>query len=132
MLRESKDHITNSTNEIINTIQTQTSDNIDNFFKALNETIHAGKIDSYTESATGYNLGSNCHEKAAKVASKYDAEPYWMAIQFDAHEYSVYFGSLDSLDGANAIPINKCEEGEIGCILVHNKRHYFDFDYFKN
>ena len=59
MLRESKEHITNSTNEIINTIQTQTSDNIDNFFKILNEAIHVGKTDLYTESATGYNLGSN-------------------------------------------------------------------------
>ena len=69
MLRESKDHITNSTNEIINTIRTQTSDNIDNFFKALNEAIHAGKIDSYTESATGYNLGSN-YMSAANSANR--------------------------------------------------------------
>ena len=94
--------------------------------KARNKYQKDGKLNS------SYKLGSNCYEKAAKVASKYDAEPYWMAIQFDAHDYSVYFGSLESLDGANAIPVKKCEAGEVGEILVHNKRHYFDFDYYKN
>ena len=59
-------------------------------------------------------------------------EPYWMVLQFDRNEYSVYFGSLESLDGAKVIPVNKCEKGEVGSILVNKKRHYFDFDFYKN
>ena len=81
---------------------------------------------------TRYNLGTNAYEKARKVSVAKNAEPYWMAIQFDKHEYSVYFGSLEELKGAKAIPINKCEKGEVGIVLVDKKRHYFDFDYYNN
>jgi hypothetical protein len=31
-----------------------------------------------------------------------------------------------------AIPVEKCEKGLIGEIWEHNKRHYFDFDYYTN
>lgn len=81
---------------------------------------------------TRYLLGRNAHSKAKAIAKKYNAEPYWMAIQFDDHDYTVYFGSLKCLNGANAIHIRKCENGEIGETLVKNKRHYFDFNYYKN
>ncbi len=94
--------------------------------KARNKYQLDGKLNSR------YNLGTNAYEKAEATAKKYDAEPYWMAIQFDEHSYSVYWGSLDCLNGANAIPVNKCETGEIGEILVHEKQHYFDFDFYKN
>lgn len=94
--------------------------------KARNKYTIDGKLNSR------YNLGENAYEKAAKTAEKYAAEPYWMAISFDTHTYSVYMGSLKCLDGAKGIPINKCEKGEIGEILVHDKRHYFDFDFYKN
>ena len=63
---------------------------------------------------------------------KYKAMPYWIAIQFDERTYSVYFGSLEELEGMNAIPVDKCERGEIGKILVHDKRHYFDFSFYSN
>lgn len=79
-----------------------------------------------------YNLGKNAYEKAKKTSEKYNAEAYWMAIQFDTNDYSVYFGSLECLEGANSIPVEKCENGQIGKILVHKKRHYFDFDFYKN
>ncbi len=79
-----------------------------------------------------YNLGDNAYEKAKRVAEEYNAEPYWMAIPFDTHSYSVYFGSLECLNGAKAIPVKKCREGEVGTILVKDKEHYFDFDFFKN
>ena len=72
------------------------------------------------------------YDKAKRTAEKYNAEPYWMAIQFDDHEYSIYFGSLDSLNGAKAIPVDKCAKGEVGEILVDSKRHFFDFDYYRN
>ena len=30
------------------------------------------------------------------------------------------------------IPVNRCEAGEVGTILVYKKRHYFDFDFYTN
>ena len=79
-----------------------------------------------------YNLGTNAYEKARQISEDYDAQPYWMAVQFDSNSYSVYFGSLECLNGKKAIPVDKCEHREIGTILVHNKRHYFDFDFYSN
>lgn len=81
---------------------------------------------------TRYNLGSNAYEKAGYAEEKYDAKAYWLAIQFDCNSFSIYFGSLDSLNGSKAIPVNKCERGIIGEIWEHNKRHYFDFDFYTN
>lgn len=79
-----------------------------------------------------YNLGSNVYGKAKVAEEKYSGIAYWMAIQFDFHHYSVFWGSLESLNGSKAIPINKCKSGEIGTKLVDNKRHYFDFEFYKN
>ena len=79
-----------------------------------------------------YNIGSNAYINAKNAETKYGGKAYWMAIQFDLHHYSVYFGSLESLNGSKAIPIDKCVSGEVGGILVDKKRHYFDFDYYKN
>jgi len=94
--------------------------------KARNKYQKDGKLNSR------YNLGTNAYEKARRVAEKYDAEPYWMAIQFDNHEYSIFFGSLEELGGSKAIPVDKCAKGEVGQILVDCKRHYFDFDFYRN
>ena len=94
--------------------------------KARNKYQKDGKLNA------SYNLGANAYEKAQKIAAKYNAEPYWMAIQFDTHEYSIFFGSLEELDGKKAIPVKKCMSGEIGSILVNNRRHYFDFDFYSN
>ena len=79
-----------------------------------------------------YNLGSNAYEKAAFAEKKYGATACWMAIQFDKNLFSIYFGSLLELKRGNAIPIDKCQKGEIGKIFVKNKRHYFDFDFYTN
>lgn len=79
-----------------------------------------------------YNIGGNAYENAKTSEIKYGAKPYWMAIQFDLHEYSVFFGSLESLNGSTGIPIRKCENGQVGTILVSKKRHYFDFSFYKN
>ncbi len=81
---------------------------------------------------TRYNLGTDTSRKAEEVAKEYNAEPYWMAIQFDDKRYSVFFGSLACLDNKKAIPVDKCERGEIGKILVHDRRHYFDFSFYSN
>jgi len=79
-----------------------------------------------------YNIGINAYDNAKKAEEKYGGKAYWMAIQFDTHNYSVFFGSLESLNGSKAISINKCKSGELGIILVNNKRHYIDFDFYKN
>ena len=41
-----------------------------------------------------YNIGSNAYINAKYAETKYGGKAYWMAIQFDLHHYSVYFGSL--------------------------------------
>jgi hypothetical protein len=79
-----------------------------------------------------YNLGSSAYEKAKSAELEYDAEAHWMAIQFGAQTYSVYFGSLAELSQHNSIPMRECEKGSIGECLVRDKRHYFDFSFFEN
>ena len=79
-----------------------------------------------------YNLGSNAYKKAKKAERKYGAEAYWMAIQFDKNDFSVFFGPLSELNGSNAIPIDKCVKGYLGSILVNKKRHHFDFEFYSN
>ncbi len=81
---------------------------------------------------TRYNLGKDVYEKALASEKKYKAVACWMAIQFDRNSFSIYFGNLKELNGSRAIPVDKCEKGIIGEIWVHNKRHYFDFDYYTN
>ena len=81
---------------------------------------------------TRYNLGSKAYENAKYAEEKYNAKAYWLAVQFDSSSFSIYFGSLESLNGSKAIPVNNCENGLIGEIWENNKRHYFDFDYYTN
>jgi len=94
--------------------------------KARNKYQLNGKLNSR------YNLGSDVYKHSKSSEAKYDAKAYWMAIQFDLQEYSVFFGPLEALNGSNGIPITKCESGVVGNILVNRKRHYFDFSYYKN
>ena len=79
-----------------------------------------------------YNLGQGVYEKAQNAEKKHNASAYWMAIQFDHKSFSIYFGSLNELNGSRAIPVNKCEKGLIGEIWENDKRHHFDFDYYTN
>jgi hypothetical protein len=94
--------------------------------KARNKYQKDGKLN------TRYNLGQDVYEKAASAESKYNAPAHWLAIQFDHHTFSIYFGSLKELKGSKAVPVDKCEKGLVGAIWVLNKRHYFDFDYYSN
>ena len=79
-----------------------------------------------------YNLGSNAYNKAFASEKKHRAVAHWMAIQFDTKSFSIYFGSLLELNGKKAIPVDLCEKGTIGSIWEHNKKHYFDFDFYSN
>jgi len=94
--------------------------------KARNKFQKNGKLN------TRYNLGKNVYKKAIASEKKYEAKACWMAIQFDRHSFSIYFGHLSELNGSRAIPVDKCEKGIIGEIWEHNKRHYFDFEYYTN
>ena len=94
--------------------------------KARNKYQKNGKLNSR------YNLGSSVYDKALTSEKKYQASAYWMAIQFDHKSFSIYFGSLKELKGNRAIPVDKCEKGNIGEIWEYNKRHYFDFEYYTN
>lgn len=79
-----------------------------------------------------YNLGKDVRRKADSSQIKHNAVPHWMAIQFDQTSFSIFFGSLSELGESNAIPIQKCENQEVGEIWEHNKRHYFDFSFYSN
>lgn len=94
--------------------------------KARNKFQLNGKLNSR------YNLGRNAQSLAESAETKYNAIAYWMAIQFDAESYSIFFGSLRELGKANAIPIDKCMAKSVGVILAEEKRHYFDFDFYSN
>lgn len=94
--------------------------------KARNKYQKNHKLNSY------YNLGSEAHKKAAIAEKEYCAEPHWMAIQFDQFTYSIYWGSLEELNGKRAIPLRQCAVGNIGICLAKDKRHYFDFGFFGN
>lgn len=94
--------------------------------KARNKYQKNGKLN------TRYNLGEKVYEKALSAEVKYNATAYWMAIQFDHKTFSIYFGSLSELNGSKAIPVDKCEKGQIGQIFEMNKRHYFDFEFYTN
>jgi hypothetical protein len=94
--------------------------------KARNKFQKNGKLNSR------YNLGSNAYQKAKRAEMKYGAEAYWMAIQFDKTNFSVFFGPLSELNGSKAIPVDKCAKGFLGSILVNKGRHYFDFEFYSN
>jgi hypothetical protein len=79
-----------------------------------------------------YNLGNDAYKKAATATLEYCAEPHWMAIQFDQFTFSIYWGSLEELNGKNTIPLAQCAEGKIGICLAKDKKHYFDFGFFGN
>ena len=79
-----------------------------------------------------YNLGTNAYAKALASEKKHNAVAHWMAIQFDNTTFSIYFGTLTELSEKKAIPVDLCAKGTIGTIWEHNKRHYFDFDFYSN
>ncbi len=81
---------------------------------------------------TRYNLGQDVYEKSSAAERKYNASAYWMAIQFDHKTFSIYFGSIQDLNGSKAIPVDKCEKGLVGEAWERDKRHYFDFEYYTN
>lgn len=94
--------------------------------KARNKFQKDGKLNAR------YNIGSKAYEKASVAEKRYNALAYWIAVQFDQKSFSIYFGSLKDLNGSKAIPVDKCEKGTLGEIWEHNKRHYFDFDFYTN
>ena len=95
--------------------------------KARNKFQRDGKINPR------YILGrDDLLTKASKAAKEFNAIPAWMAIQFTEKKFSVYFGTLEEINNAKAIPVLKCMKKEVGTCLVEEKDHYFDWEYFEN
>jgi hypothetical protein len=79
-----------------------------------------------------YNLGKNVTTKAKESEEKYKAKAHWMGIEFDNQFITIYFGSMEEIEGHTGIPINKCRDGKVGRILLPSTKHYLDWDYFSN
>lgn len=88
--------------------------------KARNKFQRDGSINSR------YKLGANCYENTKAAGDQYDATPYWMAVQFDGDRYSVYFGSLNQLNGKKGIPMNELHLSDYHC-FAFNQKHGIDF-----
>ena len=43
----------------------------------------------------------NGEEKVEYARKKYNANPYWMAIQLDRLTFSIFLGSVEELEGKN-------------------------------
>jgi hypothetical protein len=96
--------------------------------KARNKYTDKKKLNS------SYNLGKNSEDasnKAKFAEKKYKATAYWMGVQFDIKDYTIYFGRFTDLENKGGIPISKCMQGKVGQILV-KKTHDIDWDYFTN
>jgi hypothetical protein len=93
--------------------------------KSRNKYQRSGKVNSR------YKLGERCYEDAKAACCQYDAEPYWMAIQFEGDKYSVYFGSLSILDGKKGIPMATTHLSKYQC-LAKGKEHGIDFKPYLN
>lgn len=78
-----------------------------------------------------YKLGNRCYENAELACNQYEAEPYWMAIQFDGDTFSAYFGSLSQLNGKKGIPMGSKDISNYEC-LAEDKEHGIDFNPYLN
>lgn len=52
-----------------------------------------------------YKLGKNCMQLAEYAAKNKNATPAWLAIQIDGERVSVFFGTLEMLNGNKGIPM---------------------------
>ena len=78
-----------------------------------------------------YNFGKTCYENAKAAEKQYDAEPYWMAVQFDGNRYSLYFGSLAQINDKKGIPMDVQDLSNYKC-LSYKQKHGIDFRPFLN
>ena len=69
--------------------------------KARNRYERSGKLNSR------YNLGKNYHDHAKQAESKFKAKAAWLAISIYDDIYSVYFGTLESLNGNSGMPMTE-------------------------
>lgn len=93
--------------------------------KSRNKYQRNGKLNSR------YKLGERCYENAKDACRRYNAEPYWMTVQFDGGQYSAYLGSLSQLDGKKGIPMGDLHLSKYQC-FAKNKEHGIDFEPYLN
>ena len=82
----------------------------------------------------GYRLGEKSSVHAVEISEQHGAIPAWIAVQFDANEFSIFTGTVKELNGKERIPVRHLQaagpEGD-NC-LEFNKSHYFDASFFEN
>lgn len=78
-----------------------------------------------------YKLGVRAYEHAEEAERRFEAEAYWMAIQFARDTYSVYLGQLKALAGNLGIPMSPSACKQCHC-LVRDQKHYLDLTPYFN
>ena len=78
----------------------------------------------------------NKYQKDGNLNARYNIKiskksTHWMAIQFETNTYSIYFGAIKQLNGKGGILMGDKYLPSYEC-FAKNKRHYFDFDFYKN
>jgi hypothetical protein len=69
--------------------------------------------------------------QAARAESQFKAKGAWIAISIYDDIYSIYFGTLDILEGNTGIPMTDKHLKKYEC-LVYEKPHNIDFTPYKN
>ncbi len=93
--------------------------------KARNRYERSGRLNSR------YKLGKDCNNQAARAESQFKAKAAWIAISIYDDIYSIYFGTLDILEGNTGIPMTDKHLKKYEC-LVYEKPHNIDFTPYKN
>lgn len=93
--------------------------------KARNRYQSSGKLNGR------YKLGKNYHDYAKQAESKFNAKAAWLALSISDDIYSVYFGTLESLNGKSGILMTEKNLKHYEC-LVNERAHNIDFSPYKN
>lgn|GEM_PF-2643541 len=71
------------------------------------------------------------HDLFRRLAIEQSAIPAWLAIQMDSEHLSVYFGTVEALDGNTEIPMRPDATSNYEC-LARNMPHGLDISHHKN
>jgi hypothetical protein len=78
-----------------------------------------------------YKLGSKCYQNAPLAEKQFDAVAAWVTISLDEKNFSVYFGTLSSLNGSKAVKMTTKHLNSYEC-LAKDESHEFDYERLKN
>jgi Holliday junction resolvase-like predicted endonuclease len=78
-----------------------------------------------------YKLGKKCEAMAAYATKKTKAVPAWLAIQVEGDRVSVYFGTLEMLQGGTGICMTPDMLDQYEC-LAKDDLHGYRVEHLKN